>query len=176
MNWKPVIVIGVLGGAAAAAYFGYKYFIEQKELIQDYKVDLLRIKFDSFSEDLLAGKVTFRINNKSAIEATLVKAYGDVKLNGKYIGNAETNKPYAIPAKGYNDIEISFSFASKEILKDIVNSLLKLILTKDASYNVKGYVKLKSGGIIGASIPFDYSGSVKSDMLPGGMATPPLVK
>lgn len=175
MNWKPIIAVGVIGGIGAAGYFGYRYFLSQKELIKEYKVDLLRIKFSSFSEDLLSGIVTLRINNKSAIEATLVKAYADVKLNNKYVGNLETDKPYAIPAKGSNDIDINFSFAGKEVLKDIVNSMIKLILTRDASYNIKGDVKLKSGGLVGASIPFDYTGSVKSDMLPGG-ATLPVIK
>lgn len=177
MNWKPIIIIAATGGLAYGGYRFYQYLNEQKDLLQDYNVDLLKIKIPTLSENLVTIEFTLRITNKSVLEATIEKVYADVYLNNQYIGNISNDKKLLIPAKGSADAEeIKFTFVPKEVFKNAVSTFLTLITTKDIPYSMKGYVKLSSGGI-GLSKTFDYTGSIKGDVLMmGSTTTPPLVK
>lgn len=172
MKWKPVIAIIITGGLTYAGYKLYKYFHKQKNLLSDYQISLLKIQLTTISESVLAGNFTLRITNKSAIEATITDAYSDVYLNGTYmgIGSLKKDKVYVVPANGSNDIGFDFTFAHKEILKNIVSDILTLITTKDIGYRLNGSVALSSGGVTVPPLAFDYNGSIKQDVF--GSAAP----
>jgi LEA14-like dessication related protein len=170
VNWQKAIGISLIVGLAGGLYALYRYGKKESKKLQDYQVDLTGIKFTSFSEDLVTMDAMFRITNKSAIEATIEKLYADTYLNGAYVGNVVNSGAWPIPAKGTSDdIKLSFTFSSKQILKNIVGALFSLITTKDVPYRIAGSATVKSL-FVSFSVPFDYSGFLKSDML--GTATP----
>lgn len=164
MKAKTIVVMGLLGVLGASGYFAWKYFSREKKLLEEYGVDLLGVKFSNFSEDLITAVFTIRITNKSAIEATIQRLYADVYMNNAYVGYVANDGEFIIPSKGSSDVQLKITVATKELLKNIVGTLLTLAATKDVPYRLKGYVKLKSA-FIGGSIPFEYNGFLKSDML-----------
>jgi LEA14-like dessication related protein len=174
VNWRRVISLGLLTGLAGGGYALYRYFTKQSELLKDYKVDLTGIKFSNVSQELITMDISFRITNKSSIEATVEQLYADVYLNDAYVGNIVSGA-FPIPAKGTSDdIKFSFSFAGKGILKSIVGIFFSLITTHDVPYKIKGSAKLKSL-FISFNLPFEYTGFLKSDML-GAATTVPATK
>lgn len=165
MKKKYIILTVLTLGLGAGAWAIYKYVNKQSQLLQDYSVSLLRIQIGTLSESLVTIYFTMRITNKSAVEATIEKVYADIYLNGTYVGNVINDGSSVVPAKGSGDIKLSASIAGKELLKNIVAAVLTLAGTKDVPYRINGYVKLKSGGLLSVSVPFDYTGQLKEDML-----------
>lgn len=167
MNWKYIIVPVLIGSAAYGGYRLYKYYGQQKELLQDYEVSLIGLRFSSLSEGLITGDLKLRIKNKSDVEATVEEVFTAVYLNGEYMGNVKSSSQFVIPAKGVNDISLNFSLAGKELLKNIVSSILAALTTKDIGYKLEGYAKMKSS-FVTVSVPFNYAGNVRQDMLGSG--------
>lgn len=165
MKAKYIIAILLTGGLIASGYLLYQYFTKQQKLLEDYGIELLKVKFGSLSEDMAVINVTLRITNKSVVEATVEKVYADIYLNGAYMCNVVNDGQFIIPAKGSSDVSLKFTCANKEILKTIVNTALTLFTTGDIPYRVNGSVKIKGGGLVSISKSFDYTGGIKSDML-----------
>lgn len=170
MNWKKIILFVAIGGVLIyAGIEGYKYISNQKKLLEDYEVSLIGIRFSSLSQGLISGEATLRIKNKSAVEATIQEVFTEVRLNGEYLGNVKSTQPFAVPAKGSADVPLNFSFAGKELLKDLLKNVFTYITTKDIPYQLSGYVKMKSS-FVSVSVPFAYNGSMKDDMLSSSVA------
>ncbi len=149
-----VVGVGVLG-------FGlYRYFKSQAILLSDYTYEILSIKVKSLTKTQISFDLGFRFISKADISATVERLYLDVVAEGKNVGYIVEDKPFVIPANGYSDITLGFSFDPQLVLKNIVEILLNTTQKKDLNFAIKGYAKIKSG-FVSTTIPIEYSTTIK---------------
>lgn len=163
MKWRPVIITGVILGMGGIAYAGYRYFIKEKNLLSDYKIEPIAFQFIKTTPDQWVVAFTLRFTNKSAIEATIKKVFTNIYIKDVFIGYVVNDNPVIIPGNGSSDIKLQFSFSPAIVLQNAVDLILGAITTKDISYRVEGYVDLQSG-FVPVEVPFDNSGKL-SDFL-----------
>jgi LEA14-like dessication related protein len=161
MNLKPVIALGLMGGLG---YLAWRFYSRQKQLLEQYEVRPLGVKVIKWKPDVATVEFTVRITNKAAIEATVTSMYADVYLMDQFMGNLENSGGVVIPAHGSSDAKMQITFAPQQVLKNAVSAIGVLLQTKDIPYRLKGYAKIKSS-FIAVSVPFDYKGNLKSDLL-----------
>lgn len=157
-----LITAGIL--TAGLAYAGYRYFKRQAALLEDYNAEPIGVKILKWTNDTAILEFTIRITNKAAIEATITNMYMDLYLNNTFVGFINNNGTVLVPGKGTADAKVQITFAPKQVLKNIISTISILMATKDVPYQLKGSVKIKSS-FIGFSVPFDYTGSLKKDMI-----------
>ena len=164
MTGKKIVFMLIVGALGAAGVYIYTFLQSQKKLLEDYLISVIGIKLNAFSSESINVEFTIRVTNKSKVEATVNKVYADIYFNNQFIGNVENVGSFLIPAAGSSDIKLQFTFANKEVLKNIVGTFFTLIATRDIPYRLNGYVKMKSS-FLGVTIPFDKTGSLRNDML-----------
>ncbi len=159
MKWKPIIITASLLTIGGISYAAYRYLKKEKNLVEDYKAELIAIAFVSMTKDEWIIKFIVRLTNKSDIEATLKEAYADIYLNDTNIGYVINDEPIIIPAKGPGDIKLQVTVAPKILLKNAVDILTMSATLKDIGYRMKGYIKIQSG-FVPVEVPFDESGKL----------------
>ena len=156
-NWKVITALVLTGGIGYAAY---RYFMKQKQLLEDYAVKPISFSFLKTTATETIIVFVLRITNKSDIEATMSRMYADAYLHNLKVGELVSVSPAIIPAKGTADIKLQLTFNPKQISEDLVPVLVGIIVTRSLDYRLKGFVKLKTG-FIPVSVPFDESGNIK---------------
>ena len=159
------IILTILGlGIAGLGYAAFRFYKRQQALLQQYEIKPIGAKILLLTASLVKIEFTLRFTNKSKIEATISSLYADLYVNTIYAGNITNADAVVIPAEGFNDFKMAASLAPAELLKNITNTATTLFQSKDIPYRLKGYAKIKSS-FVALSVPFDYNGSIKKDIL-----------
>jgi len=148
-------------GIAAVGVGAYLYIKKQVALLQDFQYKIIGLRVKKLSKDEISFDVKTRFYSKSAFEAKITKIYIDVFVEGVNAGYITENKELIIPAKGYSDIDLSFSFNPQVVLKNIVNIVLAGIGRKDLSLQFKGFASVKSG-LIATTLKINYDTTLKN--------------
>lgn len=154
---KILIIAGLLGGAGYAVYRFYK---KQAELLQQYSTQLTGIKVNGITKDKVDLVVKIRLYNKSKIEATVKKLFGQVIINNVNLGYFIQEQSFVVPAEGENDIPLNVVFSPGVLLGNIVNLISSAAQTKDLPIVIKGYASVKSG-LFTISVPYSYNTTFK---------------
>lgn len=156
---KKGLIWGV--GIAAVGVGAYLYFKRQIALLQDFKYKIVGLRIKKLTKEEISFDLKTRFYSKASIEAKITKIYIDVFVEGVNAGYITENKEFIIPAKGYSDIDLSFSFNPQVVIKNIVNIVLAGIGKKDLSIEFKGFASIKSG-LIATTLKIDYKTTLKN--------------
>jgi len=160
MKNKALIITGViLSGVGLFGYSIYSFYKKQTDLLKEFQWKVVDFKINKWSNTLIKGLVKFKFTSFSDVEVVIKSFYLDISFNGVNVGYIEDIQEFLIPANGYNDIEFEFSINPQFIIKNATDLLLYVSKQKDATINLKGSVKLKSG-FFTTAIPIDCNCSV----------------
>jgi len=112
--------------------------------------------------------VHLRVQNPNEVDLDIRGVECDVEINGKPFAYGMSNTPVRIPAFGSDTVPVKVYTS----VIDIFRGLLSLQGRDDLSYQVKGKVRLSSGGFIPSSLPFDSQGSISVNDLSVGKRDP----
>ena len=154
---KSVLVLGGVGLLGGLLYW---YFKRQANLLQQYSVDIVGVKFNTISTNNVNMVISVKLTNVADIEAKVNKMYMDVAIEGKNAGYVINEKPFSIPAKGYNYIVLNIAFNPKLILTNILGITLGVAQNKDIKIDLNGYANISSG-FLSTTLPIKYSTTLK---------------
>jgi LEA14-like dessication related protein len=154
---KSVLVLGGVGLLGGLLYW---YFKRQANLLQQYSVDIVGVKFNTISTNNVNMVISVKLTNVADIEAKVNKMYMDVAIEGKNAGYVINEKPFSIPAKGYNYIDLNIAFNPKLILTNILGITLGVAQNKDIKIDLNGYANISSG-FLSTTLPIKYSTTLK---------------
>jgi hypothetical protein len=147
MSKRTYIGLGIFAGLGVIGYALYQYVKKQKDLLLQYDWSIMGINFDTISQNLLSGTLTFRFINKSDIEITAEQFYFDFYFNGTYVGWLQDAESFTIPARGYNDIEFRVNMNPQMVIGNILDIIAYATKKKDAIIGLDGKATLRSGFI-----------------------------
>ena len=154
---KGVLLLGGLGLLGGLLYW---YFKKQASLLQQYSVDIVGVKFNTISTNNVNMVISVKLTNVADIEAKVNKMYMDVAIEGKNAGYVINEKPFAIPAHGYNYIDLNIAFNPKLILTNILGIGLGVAQNKDIKIDLNGYANISSG-FLSTTLPIKYSTTLR---------------
>jgi hypothetical protein len=160
MNKKILVVTGIVGGVTLLGYAIYNYIYKQTKLLQDFDYKIIGVKFTAFSLNLVKGNINIVFTSKADIEFVIEQYVLNFSFNGKQVGYLEDLRPFVIPAKASSQISSEFTINPQLIFKNISDIIQYSAATKDASFAVKGYVKVKSN-FVKLTVPIEYSTTIK---------------
>jgi LEA14-like dessication related protein len=146
--------VGLLGGLLIW------YFKKQANLLLQYKVDIVGVKFNTISTKNVNMVISCKLTNMSDIEVQVNKMYMDVAIEGKNAGYVINEKVFAIPARGHNYIDLNIAFNPKLILTNILGIGLGVAQNKDVKIDFNGYANIKSG-FLSTTLPIKYSTTIR---------------
>lgn len=158
---KGLKTIAVLGGLGIIGYALYRYYKIQAKFLEDITYQVLGVRVAKISASAITLDITARIYNASNVEAVVKEMYLDLLVNEVKVGNVNEIKDIPILPQKSSDISFSITFNPQLIKKNVVDLITFTIAAKDMKYDVKGYVKVKSG-FLTTSLPFSYSNNLKS--------------
>ena len=146
--------VGLLGGLLVW------YFKKQADLLLQYKVDIVGVKFNTISTKNVNMVISCKLTNMSDIEVQVNKMYMDVAIEGQNAGYVINEKVFAIPSHGYNYIDLNIAFNPKLILTNILGIGLGVAQNKDIKIDLKGFANIKSG-FLTTTLPIKYSTTLR---------------
>lgn len=158
---KGLKTIAVLGGLGIIGYALYRYYKIQAKFLEDITYKVLGVRVAKISASAITLDITARIYNASNVEAVVKEMYLDLLVNDVKVGNVNEIKDIPILPQKSSDISFSITFNPQLIKKNVVDLITFTIAAKDMKYELKGYVKVKSG-FLTTSLPFSYSNNLKS--------------
>lgn len=158
---KGLKTIAVLGGLGIIGYALYRYYKIQAKFLEDITYKVLGVRVAKISASAITLDITARIYNASNVEAVVKEMYLDLLVNDVKVGNVNEIKDIPILPQKSSDISFSITFNPQLIKKNVVDLITFTIAAKDMKYELRGYVKVKSG-FITTSLPFSYSNNLKS--------------
>lgn len=150
-----VVTLGAVG------YATYYYFQKQSQILMDYEYKIIGFKIKKFSINEIALDIQIRFISKSKIEANVKELYLDIYLEDTKVGYVTENKGFVIPANGFSDIPLAFSFNPQLVLKNIVSLVIAGSQKKDLAFSIDGYANIQSG-FISTTLPIKYSSTLKA--------------
>jgi LEA14-like dessication related protein len=145
---------GLLGGAL------YMYFKKQAELLLQYKVDIVGVKFGKITANSVDMIISVKFTSIADLEAKVNKMYLDVAVEGANVGYVTNDKTFIIPAKGFSYIDLNITFNPKLILGNVVDIALGLKKNKDINVDLNGFANVSSG-LLSTTIPIKYHTTIK---------------
>lgn len=158
---KGLKTIAVLGGLGIIGYALYRYYKIQAKFLEDITYKVLGVRVAKISASAITLDITARIYNASNVEAVVKEMYLDLLVNDVKVGNVNEIKDIPILPQKSSDISFSITFNPQLIKKNVVDLITFTIAAKDMKYDLRGYVKVKSG-FLTTSLPFSYSNNLKS--------------
>ena len=158
---KGLKTIAVLGGLGIIGYALYRYYKIQAKFLEDITYKVLGVRVAKISASAITLDITARIYNASNVEAVVKEMYLDLLVNEVKVGNVNEIKDIPILPQKSSDISFSITFNPQLIKKNVVDLITFTIAAKDMKYELRGYVKVKSG-FLTTSLPFSYSNNLKS--------------
>jgi LEA14-like dessication related protein len=158
---KGLKTIAVLGGLGIIGYALYRYYKIQAKFLEDITYKVLGVRVAKISASAITLDITARIYNASNVEAVVKEMYLDLLVNDVKVGNVNEIKDIPILPQKSSDISFSITFNPQLIKKNVVDLITFTIAAKDMKYELRGYVKVKSG-FLTTSLPFSYSNNLKS--------------
>jgi LEA14-like dessication related protein len=153
---KALIFVGIAGAVTGIVF----YYKKQIAMLEDFDYKIIGFKVDHVKEEDALIYITFRVFNKSKLQAVITDLNLDVLLDQVKIASIEEARQILVPANGYSDVEIKVAFSPKNIGQNIVNLAIGFAGKMDTFIQLNGYMKLKAG-FIKTSVPFSYNTSVK---------------
>lgn len=147
-----------VGGIGIIAYAVYRYYQKQVEFLKNIEYKILGVSIVSINNGVVTIDITARIFNTSNVEATIKEMYLDFYLNNSLVGNVNEVKDILILPNQSSDVSARFSFDAKKVLGNVITMATFTIAGNAITYNLKGYVKLKTS-FITATLPFQYENS-----------------
>lgn len=145
---------GLLGGAL------YMYFKKQADLLLQYKVDIVGVKFGKFTANSVDMVISVKFTSIADLEARVNKMYLDVAVEGANVGYVTNDKTFIIPAKGFSYIDLNITFNPKLILGNVVDIVIGVKKNKDINVDLNGFANVSSG-ILSTTIPIKYHTTIK---------------
>jgi LEA14-like dessication related protein len=145
---------GLLGGAL------YMYFKKQAELLLQYKVDIVGVKFGKITANSVDMIISVKFTSIADLEAKVNKMYLDVAVEGANVGYVTNDKTFIIPAKGFSYIDLNITFNPKLILGNVVDIALGVKKNKDINVDLNGFANVSSG-LLSTTIPIKYHTTIK---------------
>jgi len=154
---KTLLYIGGFGLLGGGLYY---YFKKQADLLLQYKVDIVGIKFGRISTNSVDMIISVKFTSIADLEAKVNKMYMDVAIEGANVGYVTNEKPFIVPAKGFSYIDLNITFNPKLILGNVVDIALGVKKNKDINVNLNGFANVTSG-FISTTLPIKYSTTIK---------------
>ena len=158
---KALKTISLVAGIGLIGYAVYKYYQKQIDFIKDITYQVTGVKIREFSKQKVSLDISALIFNASNVEATLTQMYLDVFINGVNVGKVNEIKDILILPKQSTIIQFNFSFDPSLIAKNIVDLVTLSVAAKDIIFDIKGYIRVKSG-FLSTALPFEYRNNLKS--------------
>jgi LEA14-like dessication related protein len=112
--------------------------------------------------------VHLRVTNPNDVDLDIKGVDCDLEINGKPFAYGISNAQVKVPAFGSETIPVTV-YSS---VLDIVKGLFGLQQREDLSYQLKGKVRMASGGLMPSTLPFDSQGTVSIKDLVSGRRGP----
>lgn len=157
-NLRPVLV---LGGIGVIGYALYRYYVRQISFLKDITYQVVGLRIKSVSASQVSMDITTRIYNASNVEATVTEMYLDFLINGIKVGNVNEVQDIVILPSRTTDVTFNFAFNPRLIGKNILDLVSLSVQSKDMTFDVRGYVRVKSS-FLKTTIPFEYQNNLKS--------------
>jgi len=155
---KPIALIAGLGLIGFALY---RYYQRQLKFLEDITYKVIGVQIKKFTLQSVSLDITTQIFNASNIEATVKEMYLDAYINGVKVGNVNEVKDILILPQKSSIVTFNFTFDPRIIGKNIVDIITGSLASKDLVFDVKGYMKVKSG-FLTLPLPFEYRNNLKS--------------
>jgi LEA14-like dessication related protein len=155
---KPIALIAGLGLIGFAIY---RYYQRQLKFLEDITYKVIGLQIKKFTLQSVSLDITTQIFNASNIEATVKEMYLDAYINGVKVGNVNEVKDILILPQKSSIVTFNFTFDPRIIGKNIVDIITGSLASKDLVFDVKGYMKVKSG-FLTLPLPFEYRNNLKS--------------
>lgn len=153
--------IALLAGLGLIGFAVYRYYKRQVKFLEDITYKVIGFKFRKLSIESVSVDITTRIFNASNIEATVKEMYLDAFINEVKIGNVNEVKDILILPQKSSDVTFNFTFDPRLVGANIVSILTGSVAAKDIIFDVKGFIKVKSG-FLTLPLPFEYRNNLKS--------------
>ena len=157
-RFKPLLIFA---GVGVIGYALYRYYMKQIQFLKDITYQIVGLKVKSITVNQVSLDITTRIYNASNVEATVTEMYLDVFINGVAVGNINEVKDIVVLPQKTTDVTFNFAFNPRIIGKNILDILSLTVASKDMNFDVKGYVRVKSG-FLSTTIPFEYTNNLKA--------------
>ncbi len=155
---KPIALVAGLGLIGFAIY---RYYQRQLKFLEDITYKVIGLQIKKFTLQSVSLDITTQIFNASNIEATVKEMYLDAYINGVKVGNVNEVKDILILPQKSSIVTFNFTFDPRIIGKNIVDIITGSLASKDLVFDVKGYMKVKSG-FLTLPLPFEYRNNLKS--------------
>lgn len=155
---KPIALVAGLGLIGFALY---RYYQRQIKFLEDITYKVRGIAIKKFTLQSVSLDITMEVFNASNIQAVIKEMYLDAYLNKVKIGVVNEVKDILIEPQKSTIVTYNFTFSPALIGKNIVDILSGSLASKDLLFEVKGYMKVKSG-FLTLPLPFEYSNNLKS--------------
>jgi LEA14-like dessication related protein len=155
---KPIALVAGLGLIGFAIY---RYYQRQLKFLEDITYKVIGLQIKKFTFQSVSLDITTQIFNASNIEATVKEMYLDAYINGVKVGNVNEVKDILILPQKSSIVTFNFTFDPRIIGKNIVDIITGSLASKDLVFDVKGYMKVKSG-FLTLPLPFEYRNNLKS--------------
>lgn len=153
--------IALLAGLGLIGFAVYRYYKRQVKFLEDITYKVIGFKIKKLSIESVSVDITARIFNASNIEATVKEMYLDAYINEIKIGNVNEVKDILILPQKSSDVTFNFTFDPRLIGANVVSIITGSIAAKDVYFDVKGFLKVKSG-FLTLPLPFEYRNNLKS--------------
>jgi hypothetical protein len=161
MTKRGILSVAILSGVGLFGYSIYRFYKKQIDLLKQFKWKILTFKVNKITPQFINGSITFKFDSISDLEILVQKFSLDVFVNGKEAGYINETKEFIIPARGFNNIEINFNILPQPIFTNAIDIIFSSSKLNDATIDIVGYVKVKSG-FISTTVPINCSCSVKN--------------
>jgi LEA14-like dessication related protein len=158
---KTLKTVSLVAGIGLIGYALYKYYQKQIDFIKDITYQVTGVKIREFSKQKVSLDISAVIFNASNVEAKVTQMYLDVFINGVKVGNVNEIKDILILPKQSTIVQFNFSFDPSLIAKNIVDLVTLSVAAKDIIFDIKGYIRVKSG-FLSTALPFEYRNNLKS--------------
>ena len=145
---------GLLGGAL------YYYFKKQADLLLQYQVDIVGVKFGKVSTSSVDMVISVKFTSIADLEAKVNKMYLDVAIEGANVGYVTNDKTFIVPAKGHSYIDLNITFNPKLVLGNAVDIILGVKKNKDINVDLNGFANVSSG-MLSTTLPIKYHTTIK---------------
>ena len=146
---KVLIGLGIASLAGALSYYFYKEY----QLVKQWDFSINSVSLENIGTTTSTFLVTFKIINKSSVEATISELNGSVYINGTYMGTVYQSGQMAIPSQGYNLLTLNVQLDTSNVLNTAVDVGAQGV-DAPISINIVGTLRIASG-FLWATVPID---------------------
>lgn len=158
---KQLKPIALIAGFSIIGVALYRYYKKQVTFLKDITYKVIGFKINKLSLQQVSLEITARVFNSSNIEATIKEMYLDAYINDVKIGNVTEVRDILILPQKSTDVTFNFNFDPRLVGQNIINILTGSLAAKDLIFDVKGYMRVKSG-FLTLPLPFEYRNNLKS--------------